>query len=245
MQLTDNFILITGGGTGIGFALAEEFIRMGNTVIICGRRANKLDEAKKKMPRLHTKVCDITVRSQREELMDWATKEFPPLNVLINNAGIQREVPFTGGVYKQDEVAKEIETNITAPIHLSALFISKLTVQPHSAIINISSGLAFTPLAIAPVYSASKAAIHSFSLSLRYQLRNTNTKVFEIIPPIVDTELDMGARERRQQADRGIKPADFAHQAIDFIKNNVYEAAIGMAVNLYQKREEVFPMLNR
>jgi uncharacterized oxidoreductase len=245
MQLTDNFILITGGGTGIGLAMAEELVRMGNTVIICGRRANKLEEAKKKMPRLHTKVCDITIRSEREELMDWTIKNFPPLNVLINNAGIQREVPFTSGVYKHDEVAKEIETNITAPIHLSALFISKLTVQPYSAIINISSGLAFTPLAVAPVYSASKAAIHSFSMSLRHQLRNTNTRVFEIIPPIVDTELDMGARERRQQADRGIKPAEFAHLAIDFIKNDVYEAAIGMAVNLYQGREEVFPMLNR
>lgn len=245
MQLTDNTILITGGATGIGFALAEEFVRLGNTVIICGRRENKLEEAKKKLPRLITKVCDVSVRKEREELMDWAIKNFPGLNILVNNAGIQREVTFNQGLYKQDEVSKEIETNLTAPIHLCALFISKLTTQPSSAIINISSGLGFTPLAITPVYSATKAAIHSFTMSLRHQLAKTSTKVFEIVPPIVDTELDQGARDRRQQADRGIKPKEFAVQAIEVIKNDIFDAAIGMAVNLRREGEKLFPMLNR
>ncbi|NNM94579.1 MAG: SDR family NAD(P)-dependent oxidoreductase [Bacteroidia bacterium] len=245
MKLTDNTILITGGATGIGFALAGEFIRLGNTVIICGRRENKLAEAKHKLPRLITRVCDVSVRKDREELMDWAFGNFPALNVLVNNAGIQREVRFNKGIYTHNDVAKEIETNLTAPIHLSALFISKLTAQPASAIVNVSSGLAFTPLAITPVYCSTKAALHSFTLSLRYQLSNTATEVYELIPPIVDTELDQGARDKRQLNDRGMKPREFALLAIEALGKGVKEAAIGMAADLRQKREELFNAINR
>ncbi len=245
MKLTDNTILITGGATGIGLALAEEFNRLGNTVIICGRRAAKLEEAKRKLPGLITKECDVSVRKEREELLNWAIKDFPELNILINNAGIQREVRLNRGVYTQDEVAKEIETNLTAPIHLSALFISKLTTQPFSAIINVTSGLAFTPLAITPVYCATKAALHSFTLSLRHQLAKTSTKVYEIIPPIVDTELDQGARDKRQQTDRGMKPKEFAMLATDALKSDVGEIAIGMAADLRNRREELFNAINR
>lgn len=245
MNLTKNTILITGGATGIGYAMAEEFVHLGNTVIICGRRAKQLEEAKKKLPMIITKVCDVSVRKEREELLDWAIKEFPALNILINNAGIQREVHFNRGIYTHQEVALEIETNLTAPIHLSALFISKLTDQPFSAIINISSGLAFTPLAITPVYCATKAALHSFSLSLRHQLSRTTTQVYEIIPPIVDTELDHGARDKREQTDRGMKPKEFAVLALEALKKDVKEAVIGMAADLRNKREELFNAINR
>jgi uncharacterized oxidoreductase len=245
MQLSNNTILITGGATGIGLSLAEEFLKLGNTVIICGRRESKLNETKQKYPSIHIRVCDVSKKNEREELSKWALTNFPELNILINNAGIQREVSFTSGSYNHEEVSKEIETNLTAPIHLSALFTSQLIKQKQSAIINVSSGLGFTPIAIMPVYCATKAAIHSFSLSLRHQLSKTSVKVFELIPPIVDTELDQGARDKRNQTDRGMKPAEFAMQAINALKEDIYEAPIGMAAGLRQKREEMFPMLNR
>jgi uncharacterized oxidoreductase len=246
MKLSGNTILITGGGTGIGLAIAEEFINLNNKVIICGRREEKLNEAKRRMPMLHTKVCDITQKSDREELYKWTTENFPALNVLVNNAGIQRETSFIDGTYNHEVVCKEIETNLTAPIHLCALFIPLLTKQKElSSIINITSGLAFTPLALTPVYSAAKAAMHSFCLTLRYQLSRTNIKVFELIPPIVDTELDHGARDKRYQADRGIKPREFVGPAMNALNKDIYEAAVGAASNLWLKREEAFPMLNR
>ncbi len=185
-------------------------------------------------------------QKDREDLFKWASDNFPAMNVLINNAGIQRETFFFDNTYNHSEVTKEIETNLTAPIHLSSLFIPLLTKQKdEAAIINITSGLAFTPLALTPVYCATKAAMHSFSLSLRYQLKRTNIKVFEFIPPIVDTELDQGARDKRYQADRGIKPREFVGPAMNALNKDIFEAAVGMASNLWLKREELFSMLNR
>jgi uncharacterized oxidoreductase len=126
----------------------------------------------------------------------------------------------------------EIEINLTAPINLSAYFIPLFLKQKEAAIINISSGLCFVPIAAMPVYCATKSAIHSFSLSLRHQLRDTSIKVFEIIPPIVDTELDKGARGERGQEDRGIPPFKVAQATLKALKNDEYEIAIGMAENL-------------
>ena len=176
--------------------------------------------------------------------MNWAAKEFHNVNVLINNAGIQKEVRFNEGIYRHDEVLKEIETNFTAVVHLCALFISKFSTPRYTAIVNITSGLAFTPLAITPIYCATKAALHSFSLSLRHQLSKTPVRVFEIAPPMVDTELDQGTRDKRQ-SERGMKPEDFASQAIDIIGKDIFEAAVGMAANLREKRETAFGLLNR
>ena len=243
MQLFDNTILITGGATGIGLALAEQFVQLDNTVIICGRREQKLIEARAKCPELNIRVCDVTSLKERESLMHWVLDNFPKLNILINNAGIQNNLELAHPI-DIAAVQRETETNFIAPIHLSNLFTKHLKNQPDSAIINISSGLAFTPLAFMPVYCATKAALHSFSLSLRYQLSKTSISVFEIAPPTVDTELDGGARNQREQRDRGIKPEEFAQLAIEAIQNDVYEAAIGFAAGLKLKREELFNKLN-
>ena len=199
MKKSGNTIFITGGATGIGLALAKAFMKNDNEVVICGRRHDKLKVAKSILPSLHIKVCDITNKRSLLTLVEWATKRFKSLNVLVNNAGIQRSVDFTRGPKDLIMAEAEIAVNLTAPIQLSVLMIPHLRRQKQSAIINISSGLAFTPLADVPVYSATKAAVHSFSLSLRHQLRNTLTRVFEVAPPMVATALS-GQRPRPEEA---------------------------------------------
>jgi len=243
MRLFNNTILITGGATGIGLGLAEQFLKHNNTVIICGRRENRLMQAKTKFPKLNTRVCDLTDPSERESLAAWTIQNFPDLNILVNNAGIQKNFDLTNPIAVTD-VRRECETNFIAPLHLGNLFTAHLKKQPESAIVNITSGLAFTPLAFMPVYCATKAALHSFSLSLRHQLSNTSIKVFEIAPPIVDTELDGGARDERGQNERGMNPAEFAGHALDAIGKDEFEVAIGFAANLKLKREELFNNLN-
>jgi uncharacterized oxidoreductase len=248
MHTSGNTILITGGATGIGLALAEAFLRKENEVIICGRREAKLTEAKNKFPRLHTRRCDVAVAEGRKSLSDWAVDNFRSLNILINNVGIQKEIDFKKGTTDLLSGENEIEVNLQAPVHLSALFIPHLMKRREAAIVNISSGLGFVPLSIMPVYCATKAALHSFSLSLRHQLRNTSIKVFEIIPPTTDTELDRGARDKRSQADRGIKPEVVAGAAIEALDRDDYETAVGQAQFLRdssrKEPERVFQMIN-
>jgi uncharacterized oxidoreductase len=157
-------------------------------VIVCGRREEVLREAQQKHPQLHIRVCDVASEQARIDLFKWATTEFPNLNVLINNAGIQRRFRFT----EQPEwaqVQSEITINIEAPIHLSMLFLSHLLKQTQPAIINVTSGLAFVPATFAPVYGATKAAMHSLTMALRQQLSKTPVEVIEIVPPAVNTNL--------------------------------------------------------
>jgi uncharacterized oxidoreductase len=142
----------------------------------------------------------------------------------------------------------EIGINFTAPVHLSALFIPHLLRQAESAIINVSSGLGFIPLTLVPVYCATKAAVHSFTLSLRHQLRHTKIKVFEIIPPTVDTELDLGARKKRQQDYRGIPPMEVVESALAGIGKDEFEIPIGQAQGLRsvisQEADQIFQHMN-
>lgn len=189
MKLTGNTVLITGGASGIGLAFAERFLKAGNTVIVCGRREDKLLEAKQQFPELHTRVCDVASAADRVALFDWATKEFPDLNVLVNNAGIQVRTDFTNMQQSWQEQQQEIAINFEAPVHLAMLFTPFLKNQKEPVIINVSSGLAFVPGAFAPVYSATKAALHSFTQTLRYQLANVNINVIEVAPPAVQTDL--------------------------------------------------------
>jgi uncharacterized oxidoreductase len=188
MKTENNTILITGGASGIGYALAEKFLAAGNTVIVCGRREERLKEAKAKHPALNTCACDVEDPAQREELCSWVTSAFPGLNVLINNAGIQQRIPLRNAP-SWEAMRSELAINLDAPIHLSALLIPHLSQRKEAAIVNVTSGLSFSPLANVPVYSATKAALRSFTLSLRHQLIGTSIEVVEIIPPAVDTDL--------------------------------------------------------
>ncbi len=249
MKINGNTILITGGATGIGFELAQAFVKEGNDVIICGRRENKLRDAKSKLPQIHTRVCDLSKEKEREALYNWVKSDFKDINILVNNAGIQRMIDFKKGISELSAGEDEIDINLKAYIYLSAYFIPQLLKQKESAIINISSGLGFVPMAFMPVYCATKAAIHSFSISLRHQLRDTPIKVFEVIPPTVDTELDKGARDRRGQKDKGIPPVEVARATLKGLEKNEYEIIIGMAQNLLMgarnNPEQIFQMINQ
>jgi uncharacterized oxidoreductase len=185
MELSNNKILITGGASGIGLGLTERFIKENNTVIVCGRRESVLKEVADKFPSVITKVCDLSVEAERIELFEWVAANHSDLNVLVNNAGIQQWMAITDDNFFR-RAKEEIVTNIEAPIHLTSLFAN---LKSLNTIINVSSGLAFVPLTKVPVYSATKAFFHSFTLSSRYLLKSKNIEVIEVIPPALNTDL--------------------------------------------------------
>ncbi len=184
----NNTILITGGGSGLGRALAEAFHKLGNTVIIAGRREDVLAEVASAHPGMSTEVADVQDPAQVQRLAETVTNKFPALNVLINMAGIMKpenlkETP------DPTVVDQTIATNLTAPLLLTAALLPHLRAQAKATILNVSSGLAFTPLAMTPTYCATKAAIHAWSVCLRYQLKDTPVEVLELAPPWVQTDL--------------------------------------------------------
>jgi uncharacterized oxidoreductase len=192
MNLSNNTVLLTGGASGIGLALAQRLRQAGSEVIICGRRAAKLREAQQQVPGLHIYETDLGQATDRVELAQRVAADFPALNVLINNAGIQNRFQVADlppDLAAWETQRQEIAINLEAPIHLAALLLPHLRQQANAAIINVSSGLAFAPMAAAPIYSATKAALHSFTMSLRQQLATTGVRVLEIVPPGVNTDL--------------------------------------------------------
>ena len=185
MQHSNNKILITGGASGIGLGMAERFLNQNNKVIVCGRREDALREAAQQLPGLITKQCDLEVPAERETLSAWVSKEHPDLNVIVNNAGVQNWMSVTDKDFFT-RAQQEIAINIEAPLHLVSLF---LQLPSLTTILNVTSGLAFVPLSKVPVYSATKAFFHSFTLSLRYLLQGKNIEVIEVIPPALNTDL--------------------------------------------------------
>jgi uncharacterized oxidoreductase len=244
MKISGNTILITGGSSGIGLAFAEEFLKEKNTVIICARREDRLKRLKEKHPDIITRCCDVNSATDRKALYEWVVQNHPDINILMNNAGIQLPTDMTAEV-NLDSIREQLEINVVAPIHLTSLFAAHLSVKKNPVVINISSGLAFVPIAFMPVYCASKAALHSITLSLRHQLKNTPVQVFEIVPPAVDTELGHQRREDKSQSHGGIPVSEFISEAMEGLKNNVLETAVGIANGLRAKREEAFLMLNK
>lgn len=194
MRVTDNTILITGGGSGIGRALAEAFHRLGNRVIIAGRRQAALDEVAAANPGMATAVLDVTSADDVVRFARAIAREHPTLNVLVNNAGIMQPERWTDAAIDLHTAEATIATNLLAPIRLSAALLPLLRQQENSTIMMVSSGLAFVPLVATPTYSATKAAIHSFGQSLRHQLKDTTVDVVELAPPYVQTEL-MGKQQ--------------------------------------------------
>lgn len=188
MEMKNNTILITGGTSGIGLSLAKRFVALGNTVIICGRSESKLAAAKQAVPELHTYRFDVSRQADREALHQQILHDFPDLNILFNNAGVMCFSKLDD-LETWPQAQQEITTNLEAPIHLSMLFTPHLSKQHNAAIINTTSGLSHVPLIMAAVYSATKAALNSFTISLRAQLADKMIQVIEVSPPHVNTDL--------------------------------------------------------
>jgi len=197
MNLSDNTILITGGGSGIGRGLAEELQKLGNQVIIAGRRKHALDETTAANPGMRSFTLDIESSAAIRDFAAQLIAEFPTLNILVNNAGIMRAEKLLAQPDHLADVESIVTTNLLGPIRLTAALLPHLEKQPHASIVNVSSGLAFLPLALTPTYCATKAALHSYTQSLRYQLRATQIEVLELIPPYVATNLMSGADDPR------------------------------------------------
>jgi len=189
MRLTGNTILITGGTSGIGRALAEVFHQRGNQVIIAGRRQALLNEITAAHPGMRGMQLDVEDPRAVDAFAARIREQFPELNVLINNAGISRPEDLTAGTADLSVARSIIHTNIISVLHLTAALLPTLKQQPNSTVMTTSSGLAFVPLAAFPTYSASKAFLHSWLQSLRFQLRGTSVEVLELAPPYVQTEL--------------------------------------------------------
>jgi uncharacterized oxidoreductase len=223
MELGSHTVLVTGGASGIGLALAVRFLHAGSRVIICGRRQEKLREAASSHPSLETRTCDLSTEAERRALAARLPREFPKLDVLVNNAGIQRRVRLSDNE-SWSATHEEIAINLEAPIHLSRLFIPHLLTQRRPAIINVTSGLSFAPLATVPVYCATKAALHSFTLSLRQQLAGTPLEVIELIPPAVNTDLGGPGLHTF-----GVPVDEFADAALSRLEKGEQEIAHGFA----------------
>jgi uncharacterized oxidoreductase len=226
MQSSQNTVFITGGSSGIGLALAKELVGLQNTVIVCGRDQQKLDAVRQRYPQIHTIRCDITDSEQLQRIVDTVQKDFPRLNLLINNAGVQYRYDFSVGKDVLTKIDKEIAVNLAALMKLTHLLLPVLARQPEAAVVNVSSLLGFIPKKSAPVYCATKAAVHAFSKALRYQLADATIKVFEVVPPLVDTAMAQG------QAELKIAPEVLAQEVLQGIRTDRYEIQVGRTKGL-------------
>jgi uncharacterized oxidoreductase len=194
MNLTGRTILITGGSAGIGLAFALKFVELGNVVMVTGRRQAVLDEVKAKYPKLHTIQSDVADPAQIAALAARVKAEFPKLDVLMNNAGIMLSKNLKASAADLPGLMVEMNVNVGGVIRMTSAFINLFTANK-GTVINVSSALAFVPLPSAPIYCATKAAIHSYTQSLRFQLEETGVEVIEIMPPAVKTDLTAGLSE--------------------------------------------------
>jgi uncharacterized oxidoreductase len=189
MKTTGNTIVITGGGSGIGRGLAEALHKKGNTVIIAGRRQKALDAVTTANPGMKSLVLDVADPASIAAFAAKVAKDYPKTNVLLNNSGIMQPEDLTAPQFDLATAEATVATNLLGPIRLTAALLPVLRAQAHSTVIMVTSGLAFIPLAFAPTYCATKAAIHSYAESMRHQFRGSNLEVLELAPPYVATEL--------------------------------------------------------
>ncbi|MDI9257910.1 SDR family oxidoreductase [Flavobacterium sedimenticola] len=192
MKLSNNVILITGGTSGIGLEMVRTFYSLNNKLIVASKSESKLDELKKQFPTIEIITCDLGDNNSVKNLINECLLNYKKINIIINNAGIQYNYSWMTEKYGYDKIENEIRVNLTSPMQIIYGLLPLLLEKQNAAIINISSGLAFAPKKSAPIYCATKAAIHNATKSIRYQLEHTTIKVFEIIPPLVDTPMTEG-----------------------------------------------------
>ncbi|MCB0306596.1 MAG: SDR family NAD(P)-dependent oxidoreductase [Calditrichaeota bacterium] len=192
MKISGQTVLITGGTSGIGLALAKMFVESGNRVIVVGRDPRKLETVEASHELISTVQCDLGRQDELEKLLLIVQRDYPNVTVLINNAGLQHNYYLTETSLPYQRIENEIDVNFTAVVKLSTMLLPLLSTKAEAAIVNVSSGLAFAPKENAAVYCATKAAVHNFTTVLRYQLEKTSIKVFELIPPLVETAMTAG-----------------------------------------------------
>jgi uncharacterized oxidoreductase len=232
MKLSSNTILITGGASGIGYELTKQLTALGNKILITGRDQAKMDRAKAAFPKIHTFRSDVSDPKAIATLYEEVTKQFPELNILINNAGIMRKINVHDKAGSLEDITREIEINLSGPIRMVKQFLPHLKTKSEAAIMNVSSGLAFVPLPISPVYCATKAGLHSFTESLRVQLRNTKVKVFDLAPPATQTELLDDFNVEDMKGASIMKVEDMVKVAVKGMQTDRFEIRPGQANQL-------------
>lgn len=223
MKMTQNTILITGGGSGIGRGLAEAFHALGNHVLIAGRSQSKLDAVTAANPGMKSLTVDMADAGSIRAFAAQVTENYPQLNALVNMAGVMHNENLLDQPGPLADAEATVATNLLGPIRLTAALLPALLRQPQATVMNVSSGLAFTPLAMTPTYCATKAAIHSYTESLRYQLKDTSVQVLELVPPYVQTSL-MG--ERQANDPMAMPLADFIAEVMQILKASPEAAEI-------------------
>ncbi len=223
MLAQGNTILLTGGTSGIGLELLRQFYNEGNKLIVASSNPENLNNLHKEFPKVSTVVCDLANPKSLRKLLEHCLNTYPEINILINNAGIQYNY---GWLEEEDgfhKISREIRVNLTSPLHLIYGILPQLSTKEHAAIVNVSSALAFHPKKSAPVYCATKAALHNLSKSLRYQLKGTSVKLFEIIPPLVDTPMTSGRGKNK------MSPKELVDEFMVGFNKDRYEISIGKA----------------
>ncbi len=245
MKLEKRTVLITGGTSGIGLELAKQLLQRGNTVIVTGRDQEKLDSAKRALPSVQTFKSDVSNASDIAILHQSVLAQFPALDTLINNAGIMRNLKLNQPRDLTD-VTREIEINLSGPVRMIQQFLPHLKTRKDALIVNVSSGLAFIPLTISPVYSATKAAIHSYTQSLRAQLEGMGVTVVELAPPGVETPLFRGEFADEMKGQKGMDVKVLAKKAIAGIEAGKLEIRPGLS-NVLKIMSRIAPqfMLNQ
>ena len=228
MKLIDRTILITGGTGGIGRELATQLLARGNTVIITGRDQAKLDQTRQALAGVHVFQSDVSDPAAIVALHSAVLARFPRLDVLINNAGIMRNLKL-GEPRDLHDVTREIEINLSGPVRMIQQFLPHLRTMEEAAIVNVSSALAFVPLAISPVYSATKAALHSYTQSLRFQLEGSRVMVIELAPPGVETPLIRGEFAEEMKGLKAMDAKLLARRTIEGIESGALEIRPGLS----------------
>ncbi len=228
MNIQNNTIFITGGTDGIGLGIAKALLQMNNHVIIGGRNAEKLANIKTQYPEIETILCDVSNEASLIACAELLKTKHSALNIFINNAGVMNPFDYTKGNFTNQNIDAEVFTNLLAPMKLSHLLLPILSQNKNSVIMNVTSGLAYLPMPSVPIYSATKAALHSFSISLRAQLKSQGIEVFEILPPVVDTNMPKKFTGKGKVA-KGKKMSvqKCVEVIINGLKSNRYEIRIG------------------
>jgi len=241
MKLTGRTILITGGSAGIGLAFALKFVELGNEVIVTGRRQAVLDKVKAKHPKLHAIQSDVADPAQIAALAARVKSEFPRLDVLMNNAGIMQYKNLRAPAADLAGLTAEMNINVGGVIGMTSAFIDILTANK-GTVMNVSSGLAFVPLPAAPIYSATKAAIHSYTQSLRFQLEESGVEVIELMPPAVKTDLTAAFPEGEITL---ITTEELVEQSFASLKAGTVEIRPGQSKQLALMRRLAPDFINR